>query len=190
MAKRSLPRPKRGSHQPISYHPGKGLLVSTHARFPETVDDKIVCAKSIVQAVVAAHDAEQDMGNYDIHWPLSLAAEILEQAADQFSKEGVSPAALGKFTDDDADRTPLPGLPPALPCPFCGDSEDIQIVETAPPKSDSDGFYRVTCGRCAVDAPGGPTPLEAAEEWNKRPADRQREWGEDSVEQEPREARP
>src|SRR5213079_962301 len=102
MAKRSLPRPKRGSHQPISYHPGKGLLVSTHARFPETVDDKIVCAKSIVQAVV------------------------VEQAADQFSKEGVSPAALGKFTDDDADRTPLPGLPPALPCPFCGDSEDIQ----------------------------------------------------------------
>ena len=54
MAKRSLPRPKRGSHQPISYHPGKGLLVSTHARFPETVDDKIVCAKSIVQAVVGS----------------------------------------------------------------------------------------------------------------------------------------
>ena len=86
MAKSSLPRPKRRSHQPISYQPGKGLLVSTQARFPETVDDKIVCAKSIVQAVVAAHDAGQDMGNYDLHWPLSLAVEILDQAAEQFSK--------------------------------------------------------------------------------------------------------
>jgi len=89
MARNSLPRPNRGSHLPISYQPGKGLLVSTQARFPESVDDKIVCAKSIIQAVVAAHDAAQHMGNYDLHWPLSLAVEILEQAAEQFSKEGV-----------------------------------------------------------------------------------------------------
>ena len=61
------------------------------ARFPECADDKVICAKSIIQAVIAAHDAEQDMGNYDLHWPLSLAVEILEQAVEQSSKEGVRP---------------------------------------------------------------------------------------------------
>jgi hypothetical protein len=33
-------------------------MVSTKAAFPQTVDQKVVCAKSIIQAVVAAHDAE------------------------------------------------------------------------------------------------------------------------------------
>jgi hypothetical protein len=68
MARKSVPRPKGRSRPPM------------------TVDEKIVCAKSVIQAVVAAHDAAQDMGNYDIHWPLCLAVEILEQAANQFGE--------------------------------------------------------------------------------------------------------
>lgn len=99
-------RPKGRSSPPISYQPGKGLVVSTQARFPVSVDEKIVCAKSIIQAVVAAHDGAQDMGNYDIHWPLSLAVEILEQVADQLGKREVYDA-MGNIegVDEEAGRS-------------------------------------------------------------------------------------
>ncbi len=70
--------------RPVSHVPGKGLVVSTQARFPQSADDKVVVAKSIVQAVVAAHDAgAMDGENYDIHWPLSMTIDLLEQASEQ-----------------------------------------------------------------------------------------------------------
>jgi hypothetical protein len=69
---------------PISFSPRHGLLVSTRYHAPQSADDKIVVAKSIVQAVVAAHDAgTMDGENYDIHWPLSMAIDLLEQASSQ-----------------------------------------------------------------------------------------------------------
>jgi hypothetical protein len=59
-------------------------MVSMTARFPESADDKIVVAKSIIQAVIAAHDTgTMDGENYDIHWPLSMAIDLLEQASGQ-----------------------------------------------------------------------------------------------------------
>jgi hypothetical protein len=73
--------------RPTSHVPGKGLVVSTQARFPQSADDKIVVAKSIIQAVVAAHDAETlTDANYDIHWPLSMAIDLLEQASGQLGE--------------------------------------------------------------------------------------------------------
>jgi hypothetical protein len=82
---KKAPKGKRAAPKgPISYSPRHGLMVSTQARFPETTDDKIVVAKSIIQAVVAAHDASAlDGENYDIHWPLSMAIDLLEQASGQ-----------------------------------------------------------------------------------------------------------
>jgi hypothetical protein len=70
---------------PIKHVPGCGLVVAMEQQtFPATADQKITCAKSIIQAVVAAHDSEALSGdNYDIHWPLSLAVELLEQATRQ-----------------------------------------------------------------------------------------------------------
>ena len=68
---------------PIIHQPGKGLLVSMRARFPESASDKVVCAKSVIKAVVAAHDAAADMGNYDIHYPLELVIDLLEDAQAQ-----------------------------------------------------------------------------------------------------------
>jgi len=62
----------------------KGLVISTETHFPATVDDKLICAKSVVQAVLAAHDSGAlDEHNYDLHWPLNLAVELLEQASAQ-----------------------------------------------------------------------------------------------------------
>jgi hypothetical protein len=86
MAKTSLPRPK--ARKPAKGHiwhsPRRGLMISTQARFPQSADDKVVVAKSIVQAVIAAHDAGPMEGeNYDIHWPLRMAVDLLEQASDQ-----------------------------------------------------------------------------------------------------------
>lgn len=71
---------------PIQHAPGKGLTVATEAAFPASTDDKITVAKHIVQAVVAARDALQDE-NFDIHWPLSLVVELLEQASNQLDLE-------------------------------------------------------------------------------------------------------
>jgi hypothetical protein len=77
-------RIRRQAKGPISYSPRHGLVVSTQARFPQSADDKIVVAKSIIQAVVAAHDAgAMDGENYDIHWPLHMAIDLLEQASEQ-----------------------------------------------------------------------------------------------------------
>lgn len=78
------------SKGPIWHSPRRGLMVSTQARFPESADDKVVVAKSIIQAVVAAHDAEtMDGKNYDIHWPLSMAIDLLEQASGQLGVANV-----------------------------------------------------------------------------------------------------
>jgi hypothetical protein len=77
-------RKSRAPKGPIWHSPRRGLMVSTQARFPETAGDKVVVAKSIVQAVRAAHDAgAMDGENYDIHWPLSMAIDLLEQASGQ-----------------------------------------------------------------------------------------------------------
>jgi hypothetical protein len=75
------------SLQPLRHEPRKGLVVSTEARFPATIDDKLICAKSVIQAVRAAHDTQAlDGENYDMSWPLSLAIDLLEQASEQLSK--------------------------------------------------------------------------------------------------------
>lgn len=82
---KKAPKAKRAAIKgPISYVPGSGLMVSTSAQFPKSADEKIVVAKSIVQAVVAANDAGAlDDANYDLHWPLSMAVDLLEQASSQ-----------------------------------------------------------------------------------------------------------
>jgi hypothetical protein len=57
-------------------------LIAAHA----ATCDKLVCAKSVVHAVRAAHDSGSLDHNYDLHWPLNLAVDLLEQASTQFSK--------------------------------------------------------------------------------------------------------
>lgn len=77
-------RKSNAAKAPVWHSPRRGLMVSLQARFPESADDKIVVAKSIIQAVVAAHDSEVLADkNYDIHWPLSMAIDLLEQASGQ-----------------------------------------------------------------------------------------------------------
>jgi hypothetical protein len=76
--------------EPVRHQPRKGLVVSTEARFPATIDDKLICAKSVIQAVRAAHDTQAlDGENYDMSWPLSLAIDLLEQASAQLGKATV-----------------------------------------------------------------------------------------------------
>jgi hypothetical protein len=69
--------------------PGMSLLGSGSpcAPLPATPDDNLICAKSVVQAMFAEHNAEMFEGHhYDLHWPLSLAVELLEQASEEFSR--------------------------------------------------------------------------------------------------------
>ena len=83
---KKAPRAKRAAAAkgPIWHSPRRGLMVSLIAQTPESVDEKIVTAKSIVQAVVAAHNAgTMDGENYDIHWPLQEAIYLLERASEQ-----------------------------------------------------------------------------------------------------------
>lgn len=58
------------------------------AKFPKSVEEKIVVAKSIVLAVMAAKQSGELEGeNYDQVWPLKMAAELLDQATDQLDRE-------------------------------------------------------------------------------------------------------
>jgi len=57
-------------------------------RFPESVEEKVIVAKSIVLAVLVAHDSGNlDDENYDQSWPLRMVTELLDQAADQLDRE-------------------------------------------------------------------------------------------------------
>jgi hypothetical protein len=90
MAKSKSVRAKARKSAPtlesMHFQPGKGLMISAEARFPATAGDKLICAKSVIQAVRAAHDTEAlDGENYDLSWPLSLAIDLLEQASEQLS---------------------------------------------------------------------------------------------------------
>jgi hypothetical protein len=97
---------------PIRYKPGVGLTVSG-ARFPKSIEEKVVVAKSIVQAALAAYGSGNlDDANYDIRWPLDMAIELLEQAA------LLSGAAL-LFTTSSVSRALLPNpLVDLLPVHF------------------------------------------------------------------------
>jgi hypothetical protein len=79
---------RRNPARPLmSHQPGKGLVTSMEARFPATIADKLVCAKSVVQAVRAAHDSQAlDGENYDLSWPLGVVIDLLEQASQDLSK--------------------------------------------------------------------------------------------------------
>jgi hypothetical protein len=93
MAKsKSTPRRESAALRNGAAAPNPGIAAPPE-RFPETADLKIVCAKSIVQAVVAAHDAGSlEDENYDIHYPLSLVVQLLEHAADQLDKQALKEA--------------------------------------------------------------------------------------------------
>jgi hypothetical protein len=94
---------------------------------------------------------------------VSVAADVLRLARDRIDlaeRQLHASDSAGRFTDDDFERRPLAGLPPALLCPFSGRHDDVMIsqVQTAP-----EAWYRAHCGICGVDAPGGQTELQAAE---------------------------
>ena len=73
--------------QPIRHRPGKGMVVATGPqRFFESPMEKVITAKSIVQAVLTTHDSMQEVDNYDPHWPLSIAIELLEQVTLQLDR--------------------------------------------------------------------------------------------------------
>jgi hypothetical protein len=49
---------------------------------------KIICAKTIVQAVIAAQEQMSEADDYDPHWPLSVAVQLLEEAHRQLDQPG------------------------------------------------------------------------------------------------------
>ncbi len=66
----------------------KADAVQSPARFPQSVDEKIIVARAIVMAVTAADQSGNlDDANYDRFWPLRMVSELLEQASDQIDRE-------------------------------------------------------------------------------------------------------
>jgi hypothetical protein len=56
--------------------------------FRPFVEEKVIVAKSIVMAVIAADQSGNlDGDNYDRVWPLRMVTELLEQPADQIDQE-------------------------------------------------------------------------------------------------------
>jgi hypothetical protein len=92
MAKRQSTRSRRHGSEAgnPTIDPASRAAPAPEAPFPATADHKITVAKHIVQAVVAASDSGALEGeNYDVHWPLSLVVQLLEQASDQLDKQAV-----------------------------------------------------------------------------------------------------
>ena len=75
--------PSRPAPAPISHQP--------KARWPQSVDDKLVTAKNIIQAAIAAEESGNLEGkNYDPAWPLWMAEELLERAIEQLDVESMA----------------------------------------------------------------------------------------------------
>ncbi|WP_025324487.1 hypothetical protein [Deferrisoma camini] len=58
------------------------------------------------------------------------------------------------------------GLKRALPCPGCGLTAELEILETDPVGHEP--WYRVRCGWCDWQGPECDTPALAVAEWNTR----------------------
>lgn len=57
-----------------------------------------------------------------------------------------------------------PSTPTLKPCPFCGNTEDLEIYEEWP---DATGIsIKVICYDCEADGPVANTEEEAIEAWN------------------------
>lgn len=74
---------------PITRTTGPGQSSPTQPRFPKTVEEKVIVAKCIVQAVTAAEQSGNlSAENYDSFWALRMVTELLEQAQEQIDLEG------------------------------------------------------------------------------------------------------
>ena len=87
---------------------------------------------------------------------------------EHFAKPAGRQLGVGVFKDDGAERSPLPGLPPAAHCPFCGRHDDITVSKTDESRLEWGKWHVVSCGVCGAQAPGAETIAEAAQHWNKR----------------------
>lgn len=156
---------------------------STSADGKDPFDDlfrRLLVAISHVQLVTQHFGDLSGLSREDAPAGMTLyeAAQDLDQLYDDLDSwyvqhehrpktiETIEPSVhpTGTFITDNLDRTPVPDVPAALPCPFCGQHNDLLIVEV----KEHAPWYRAQCGVCGVDAPGGETQCEAATHWNTR----------------------
>ena len=118
----------------------------------------------IVPDALEQEDISRALDNAETH--LSDAVGVLRKARDVFPT-----GRFGTFTGDDTARTPLTGLPPAHPCPFCGRHDDVMVSQIQADDHEQGPWFRANCGNCGVDALGDDTALGAAQQWNRRGID-------------------
>lgn len=87
---------------------------------------------------------------------------------EHFAKPAGRQLGVGVFKDDGAERSPLPGFPPAAHCPFCRRHDDITVSKTDESRLERGKWHVVSCGVCGAQAPGAETIAESAQHWNKR----------------------
>ncbi len=81
MAKSKSTRARRAQPRPSTAGEPRSL-------FPVTAVDKVISAKSIVQAVIAAEESGSlSDQNFDASWALNVAVELLEQAGEQMDSQ-------------------------------------------------------------------------------------------------------
>ena len=80
-----MAKPK--SLRSVQHKAGQRPVISNGTRPLAAINDNLIGAKSVIQAVRAAHDTQAlDGENYDMSWPLGLAINLLEQASQELSK--------------------------------------------------------------------------------------------------------
>jgi hypothetical protein len=85
-AKRVANKTERSANAPITFTPGKGLMVSTSATYPQSVRDKVITAKSIAAALSAAAETNTDI-EFEPAWVMDMLIALLDQAAEQIEHE-------------------------------------------------------------------------------------------------------
>jgi len=78
----------------------------------------------------------------------------------------MSPFNPGELTDMDGNVIEEAGEP--LSCPFCGSGAEQLTVERWSAEDDPDASDHAECLKGGCNGPQAETPLEAAQEWNRR----------------------
>lgn len=79
-----------------------------------------------------------------------------------------APTPIGAFTEATHGKR-IAGTDAPKPCPFCGESDFVEVATVGEPDDDCAQSFHASCGKCGAEGPCSDSMREAAGNWNRRP---------------------